>query len=215
MTEEGQEVTVLQDNKKETTDKEEDKNKYESKVDINNYNTEALDSKGNLNAITSKNEQLEFNQKDIYELSSEAIEKLGITPCEICQSKDFSIFIPETVDNIPNQDEKPQDQKMENENQTQKNTEGDNIKSDKNQNIFLPVKICKQNHQTCLICNKPPHVNTLCNLNVTEYNDAAEKLNFIKENIPEKSNIIESMKQTLFAPSKKTDQESSCNCKCC
>ena len=215
MTEEGQEVIVLQNNKKETTDKGEDKNKYESKVDINNYNSEALDSKGNLNASASKNEQLEFNQKDIYELSSGAIEKLKISLCEICQSKDYSIFIPETVDNIPNQDEKPQDQMTENENQTQKITEGDYIKPNKNQNIFLPVMICKQNHQTCLICNKPPHINTLCDLKSTEYYDAVEKLNFIKENIPEKSDIIESMKQALFAIFKKTDKESYCNCKCC
>ena len=215
MTEQGQEVIVLQNNKKETADQEGDKNKYESKVDINNSNQEALDSKGNLKTSTLKNEQLVFNQKDIYELSSGAIEKLGISPCEICQSKDYSIFIPETVDNIPNQDDNPQDQKTENENQIQKNTEGGYIKPDQNQNIFLPVIICKQNHQTCLICNKPPHINTLCDLKSTEYYDAVEKLNFIKESIPEKSNIIESMKQALLAPFKKTDKESCCNCKCC
>ena len=216
MTEEGQEVIVLQNNKKETTDKEEDKNKYEPKVDINNYNPEALDSKGNLNASTSKNEQLAFNQKDIYELSSGAIEKLAISPCEICQSKDYFIFIPETVDNIPNQDDNPQDQKTENENQIQKNTEGGYIRPDQNQNIFLPVIICKQNHRTCLICKKPPHINTLCDLKSTEYYDAAvEKLNFIKEIIAEKSNIIESMKLALLASFKKTNEESCCNCKCC
>ena len=141
MTEQGQEVIVLQNNKKETTDQEGDKNKYESKVDISNSNQEALDSKGNLKTSTLKNEQLVFNQKDIYELSSGAIE-----------------------------------------NQIQKKTEGDYIKQDNNQNIFLPVIICKQNHQTCLICNTPPHINTLCDLKSTEYYDAAvEKLNFIKE----------------------------------
>ena len=92
MTEEGQEVIVLQNNKKETTVKEEDKNKYEPKVDISNSNQEALDSKGNLKTSTLKNEQLVFNQKDIYELSSGAIEKLGISPCEICQSKEFYFY---------------------------------------------------------------------------------------------------------------------------
>ena len=199
MTEEGQGVIVLKDNKKETTN-------------INNYNQEVLDSKGNLKTNSSKNEQLEFNKNDVYELSSEAIAKLGISPCQICKSKNYSIFIPETVYHVPNQEEKPQDQTIENDNQVPKTTEGDYIKPVKNQNIFLPIIICKQNHQTCLICKKSPHINTLCNLKSTEYNDAIEKLNFIKENIPQKSDIIESMKQTLCSPY--LNEESCCSCKC-
>ena len=212
MTEEGQGVIVLKDNKKEKTNKEENKNGFKPKVDISNYNQEVLDSKGNLKTSTSKNEQLEFNEKDIYKLSSEAIEKLGISPCQICQSNNYSIFIPETVYNIPNQEEKPQDQTIENENQIQKNTEGDYIKPVKNQNIFLPIIICNQNHQTCLICKQSPHIDTLCNEKNIDYNNAIVKLNFIKENFPEKSNLIESMKQSLFAPYQK---ESCCSCKCC
>lgn len=63
-----------------------------------------------------------------YRLSSEAIEKLGITPCQICESKDYSIFIPETVYQATNQDESPHQQTIEKDNQMQKNTEEDYIK---------------------------------------------------------------------------------------
>lgn len=65
MTEEGQGVIVLNDNKQETTNKEENKNEFKSKVDIDYYNQEVLDSKGNLKTSSSKNEQLEFDKKDI------------------------------------------------------------------------------------------------------------------------------------------------------
>ena len=184
MTEEGQGVIVLKDNKKETTNKEENKNEIKSKVDINNYNQEVLDSKGNLKTSSPKNGQLEFNKNDLYELSSETIEKLVISPCQICQSKNYSIFIPETVYHAPNQEEKPQDQTIENENQVPKTTEGDYIKPIKNQNIFLPIIICKQNHQTCLICNKSPHINTLCIKKNFDYDNAVLKLNTIKETFP-------------------------------
>jgi len=214
MTEEGQGVIILKDNKKETTNKEENKNEYKSKVDANNYNQEVLDSKGNLKTSTSKNEQSGFNKKDIYVLSSEIIEKLGISPCQICQSKNYSIFIPETVYHVSNQDENPQDQTIENENQTQKKTEGDYIKPVKNENIFLPIIICQQNHQTCLICNKQPHINTLCNLKSTDYYDAIAKLNFIKEKFPQKANIIETMKEYLNGKIN-DEEESCCSCKCC
>jgi hypothetical protein len=215
MTEEGQGIITLKDNKKGETNKEENKNGIESKVDINNYNQEALDSKGNLKTSTPKDEQLEFNKNDLYELSSEAIEKLGISPCQICQSNNYSIFIPETVYHAPYQEERPKDETIENDNQIQKNTEEDYIKPVKNQNIFLPVIICKQNHQTCLICNISPHPDTLCNEKNFDYNNAILKLNFIKETFPEKSNIIESMKQALFTPSIETNKESCCSCKCC
>ena len=215
MTEEGQGVIVLKDNKKETINKEENKNEIKSKVDINNYDQEVLDSKGNLKTSSPKNEQLEFNKNDIYELSSEAIEKLGISPCQICQSNNYSIFIPENVYQVPNQEEKPQDKTIENENQVPKTTEGDYIKPVKNQNIFLPIIICKQNHQTCLICNKSPHINTLCIKKNYDYHNAVLKLNFIKEKFPQKSNIIESMKQTLCSPFIETNEESCCTCKCC
>ncbi len=120
MTEEGQGVIVLKDNKNKTTNNEENKNEKNQKVDNNNYNQEVLDSKENLETNPPKIVQLEFNKNDIYELSSEVIEKLGISPCQICQSNNYSIFIPETAYNASNQNEKPLDQTIENENQNQK-----------------------------------------------------------------------------------------------
>ena len=213
MTEEGQGVIVLKDNKNKTTNNEENKNEKNKKVDNNNYYQEALNSKENLETIPQKNEKLEFNKNDIYELSSETIEKLGISPCQICQSKNYSIFIPETAYSAPNQNEKPLDQTIENENQNQKkkNLEEDYIKPVKNQNIYFPILICKQNHQICLICNQSPHIDALCNQSNIDYDKAVSKLNIIEENFPEKANIIESMKEYVSTLNK---ENSNINC-CC
>ena len=211
MTEEGQGVITLKDNKNKTTNNEENKNEKNQKED--NYNQEVLDSKGNLETNPPKNEQLELNKKDIYELSSEAIEKLGISPCQICQSNNYSIFIPETAYNASNQNEKPLDQTIENENQDKKkNLEEDYIKPVKNQNIYFPILICKQNHQICLICNQSPHINTLCSQSNIDYNNAVSKLDIIKENFPEKANICESMKESASTLNK---NNSDCNINCC
>jgi len=213
MTEEGQGIVVLKNNKNKTTYNEENKNEKNKKVDNDNHNQEALDSKENLEATPQKNEQLEFNKNDIYELSPETIEKLGISPCQICQSKNYSIFIPETAYNAPNQNEKPLDQAIENQNQNQKkkNLEEDYMKPVKNQNIYFPILICKQNHQICLICNQSPHIDTLCNQSNIDYDKAVSKLDIIKEIFPEKANIIESMKESVSTLNK---GNSNINC-CC
>ena len=112
MTEEGQGIIVLKDNKNKNTNKEENKNELNRKVDV--------DSKENLEVNPPKNEQLEFNKKNIYELSLETIGKLGISPCKICQSNNYSIYIPDTAYYTSNQDEKSQDQTIENENPKKK-----------------------------------------------------------------------------------------------
>lgn len=211
MTEEGQGIIVLKDNKNKNTNKEENKNELNRKVDV--------DSKENLEVNPPKNEQLEFNKKNIYELSLETIGKLGISPCKICQSNNYSIYIPDTAYYTSNQDEKSQDQTIENENPKKNNLEVDYIKQVKNQNILFPILICKKNHQTCLICNNPPHNNTLCNKNNIDQYNAISKLNIIKDNFPEKANIIESMKGSASNLNKKNDAgeqaESFCNCCCC
>ena len=218
MTEEGQGVIVLKDNKKETINKEENKNEIKSKVDINNYDQEVLDSKENLETNPQKNEQLGFNKKNVYELSSETIEKLKISPCQICQSNNYSIFIPENVFNVSNKNENPQDQTIENENQIKKNLEEDYIKPIINENVFFPILICKKNHQTCLLCNKSPHINTLCDQNNIDYYNIISKLNTIKEIYPEKANIIECMKESASTLNKKNDDDQDCKqsrCYCC
>jgi len=199
MTEEG--IIVLKDNKNQSTNKEENKNELRPKVDISDYNQEVLDSKENLDKNPPKNEQLGFNKKNIYEVSLETIEKLGISPCQICQSNNYSIFIPETVYNVSNQNGKPQDQAIQN----------------GNQNLFFPILICQKSHQTCLICNNSPHINNLCNQNSIDYNQAISKLNIIKEIFPEKANVIESMKESASTLNKKVDQgydkeQSGCCC---
>jgi len=214
MTEEG--IIVLKDNKNQSTNKEENKNELRPKVDINDYNQEVLDSKENLEKNPPKNEQLGFNKKNIYELSFETIEKLGISPCQICQSNNYSIFIPETVYNVSNQNGKPQDQTIEKENQVKNNPEEDYIKPIINQNIFFPILICKKNHQTCLICNKSPHINTLCSQSNIDYYQTISKLNIIKETFSEKANVIESMKESASTLNKNVDygfdKEQSCCC---
>ena len=150
----------------------------------------------------------------------ETIEKLKISPCQICQSNNYSIFIPENVFNVSNKNESPQDQTIENENQIKKNLEEDYIKPIINENVFFPILICKKNHQTCLLCNKSPHINTLCNQkNIDYYNNSISKLNIIKEIYPEKANIIECMKESASTLNKINDDhddgKQSCSCCCC
>ena len=189
MAEEGTTI-VLNDNKNQTINKEENNNEIRLNADINDYNQESLDVKENLKENLPKNEQLGFNEKKIYELSLETIEKLGLSPCQICQSNNYSIFIPETLYNVSNQNGKPQDQAIQNE----------------NPNLFFPILICQKSHQTCLICNNSPHINNLCNQNSIDYNQAISKLNIIKEIFPEKANVIESMKESASTLNKKVDQ---------
>ena len=211
-------IIVLEDSKNQTTstNKEEKKDELRPSLDINNSNREILDFKENLETNPPKNEQLRFNKKNIYELSLGTIEKLGISPCQICQSNNYSIFIPESIYNKSNQNKKPQGQKIENENQIKSNLEEDYIKPIINHNIFFPILICKKNHQTCLICNKSPHLNTLCNQNSIDYYQTISKLNIIKETFSEKANIIEFMKKYASTLNKKVnhgnDKKRSCGC---
>jgi len=211
-------IIVLEDSKNQitSTNKEEKKDELRSNLDINNSNQEILDSKENLEKNPPKNEQLRFNKKNIYELSLETIGKLGISPCQICQSNNYSIFIPETVYNVSNQNKKPQAQTIENVNQIKNNLEEDCIKPIINQNIFFPVLICRKNHQTCLICNKSPHINTLCNQSNIDYYQTISKLNIIKETFSEKAIVIESMKKSSSTLNKKVnhgnDKERRCGC---
>mgnify|MGYP006873142873 CR=1 FL=1 len=105
MAEEG--TIVLNDNKNQSINKEENNIEIRPQEDINNYNQEVLDSKENLKTSSQKNEQLGYNKKNIYELSLETIEKLGISLCQICQSNNYSIFIPDTIYNVSYQNGEP------------------------------------------------------------------------------------------------------------
>ena len=170
MTEEGNTMT-LNDNRNQTKIKEENNDEIRPNANINDYSQEPLDVKEKLKENLPKNEKLGFNEKNIYELSLETIEKLGISACQICQSNNYSIFIPEIFYNVINQNGKPQDQAIENE----------------NQNLIFPILICQKNHRTCLLCNNSPHINNLCNQNSIDHNQAISKLNIIKETFPEKA----------------------------
>ena len=71
--------------------------------------------------------------------------------------------------------------------------------------------------QTCLLCNKSPHINTLCNQKNIDYYNSISKLNIIKEIYPEKANIIEYMKESSSTLNKKNDDDHDNDCKksCC
>ena len=209
-------VITLKGNKNNNTPVNNDKNQNQNqnelepiKISVRNNNQEILDSKEDFIKPSPQTvERLELNENNIYGLSSEIIEKLKVSPCQICQSKNYSIFIPDSFSNEAiqsNQNENVQVQETV-----------DNIKPIYNQNIFFPILICQQNHQTCLICHEFPHINTLCNQKKMDNNNIISILEIIKGNFPEKQKVIESMKEFVLNQNKKEDdnQEKCCTCKC-
>ena len=80
--------------------------------------------------------QLQFNEKDIYQLPEEITSKLNISPCIICQSQNFSLYIPEPSAPVPTTEN---EQNKQVETQINKPTEMDTIKVPNNQGLFLPL----------------------------------------------------------------------------
>ena len=187
MTEEKPEIIILNNQKPKTSLNDEnnkDQNQEEKRVETDsikiNIETIVPNSEERMNNSQNKspNPQLQFNQKDIVGLPQEIIIKLNIPPCPICQSENYSLFIPNSFS-----PENSQEQSVES--QKNINVETQTIKTVQNQNIFFPILICQQNHQICLICRQNPHINILCDEQFLNYDNIISIYDIIKGNIPE------------------------------
>ena len=111
--------------------------------------------------------QLNLNKKDIIILPPEIKEKLTISPCPICQSQNYSLYIPEKFA----EEENNQDQQNQAQNENPNiNSEIRTIKENTKYKIYFPVLICESNHQRCFVCNLPPHEGTFCEEQYLNYN---------------------------------------------
>ena len=145
--------------------------------------------------------QIDLNEKDIYQLPSESLEKLSLQPCPVCQSMQFSVFIPETYQN--SKPENPQQQ-------TTNNVELQTIKTQQRQTYSLPVLICEQKHKYCLLCNQDIHPGLDCNIEYMIKNNFIRKLYIIKEVVPEEKKIVLDSILSIYV---KTEEETGC-CSC-
>lgn len=155
-------------------------------IEVKNNSKEIQNSENRMNEKNQKETlpiiQLQLNEKDI-QLPSETIEKLNLPPCQICQSKNFSVYIPESFDSNNSKQENPVQQPNNNDN----NIELQNIKPEKN--YFFPVIICQQNHQLCILCHQNLHLGSSCTEQVS-HSKINIMFDIIKEVIPEEKKSV-------------------------
>ena len=162
-------------------------------VVVNNINNEIQNT---------ENIPLQLNEKDTYELPPETIEKLNLS-CRICQSKNFFLYIPEINASPNSQSEYP-------EKPTNNNPELQNV-NNTNQTYTLPVLICQQKHQFCLLCNQDPHLGSFCKEENLNKDNIKSMIDIIKEveTIPEeKKKVLDSFNENL------SQTKGCCSCSC-
>lgn len=148
---------------------------------------------------------IQLDEKDIYLLPPEIIEKLNLPPCQICQTSIFSVYIPEIVappNNSNNENPEPI---------TNNNAELQTIKSPKKQTYTLPILICQQKHQFCLLCHQNVHLDSFCKDEHLNNDNLDSMFDIIKEVIPEEKKIVlDSIKNHNLSETKK----GGCSCAC-
>ena len=158
---------------------------------------------------------LNLNNKDIIFLPPEIKEKLGISPCPICQSQNYSLYIPEKFSEEDNN--QAQQNQAQNEN-LNINSEMRTIRENNKYKIYFPVLICESNHQRCLVCNLPPHESYFCEEQYLNYNYIYTLYDTIKVIIPEQKKDDFDFLFNLFTNKEKESAQSSgescCNGKC-
>ena len=123
--------------------------------------------------------------------------------CRICQSKNFFLYIPEINASPNSQSEYP-------EKPTNNNDELQNV-NNTNQTYTLPVLICQQNHQFCLLCNQDPHLGSFCKEENLNKDNIKSMIDIIKEveTIPEeKKKVLDSFNENL------SQTKGCCSCSC-
>jgi len=145
----------------------------------------------NNNHIESNHNKLELDKEgNTFTLPQEIIKEINLTPCELCKSTEYYIYIPKSFD-----------KNINNENNNNKN------------NVLFPLLICENEHQYCFLCRQPPHVNEICQKNYMNHNLIKQYFNSLRKQTPqEKINIINSMENYALENSYNPSSSSCCNC---
>ena len=205
---EEQDVQILNVNKKKS-DSLEKELKQENNEELNSSNEVKNRNKieENVGVQNSENKKLQLNEKNIYPLPSETIEKLNLSPCPICQSKKYSVYLP--VANV-SLNYQPQNKEQQ---QTNNNDELQTVNNNPKQIYSFPVLICEEKHQFCLFCNKFFHQDSPCQEEYLNQDNINSKLEIIKDALPEeKKNALDSMNNNNLI--KQTKSCCSCSCTC-
>ena len=209
MKEEKSEVLTIKNkqNPEIAEDKKENQNQVKiTEVQPNNNAIVTSSDKIIVNQKNPTNLQLKLNKKDIIDLPQEVKIKLDISPCPICQSDSYSLYIPDS-----NSFSQPENTQNKPEETPKVNTETDTIKAKKT--IYFPILICQQNHQRCLICNQNPHEGYFCEKQYLNYDNIVAKYDIIKPIIPEeKKNDFNLLYD--FASTKDKIENSCCSWNC-
>ena len=209
MKEEKSEVLTIKNkqNPEIAEDKKENQNQVKiTEVQPNNNAIVTSSDKIIVNQKNPTNLQLKLNKKDIIDLPQEVKIKLDISPCPICQSDSYSLYIPDS-----NSFSQPENTQNKPEETPKVNTETDTIKAKKT--IYFPILICQQNHQRCLICNQNPHEGYFCEKQYLNYDNIVAKYDIIKPIIlEEKKNDFNLLYD--FASTKDKIENSCCSWNC-
>ena len=157
--------------------------------------------------------QLDLNKKDIIEIPQDIKEKLMFPPCPICQSDNYTLYIPESP---------PQENNQNAENNIQVvdpniNSENREIAQGRKYNICFPILICQSNHQRCLMCNQAPHNDKYCEEQFLRYDYILSVYDIIKPIIPEQKNsdFIYLYNEANIKSVPQSSEPGCCNGKCC
>lgn len=156
--------------------------------------------------------QLDLNKKDIIEIPQEIKEKLKFPPCPICQSDNYTLYIPESPPQENNQNAENNQEVNPN-----PNSENREIASSRKYNFYFPILICQSNHQRCLMCNQAPHNDKYCEEQFLRFDYILSVYDTIKPIIPEQKNL-DFIYLYNSANSKSIPQSTEpgcCNGKCC
>ena len=156
--------------------------------------------------------QLDLNKKDIIEIPQEIKEKLKFPPCPICQSDNYTLYIPESPPQENNQNAENNQEVNPN-----PNSENREIASSRKDNFYFPILICQSNHQRCLMCNQAPHNDKYYEEQFLRFDYILSVYDTIKPIIPEQKNL-DFIYLYNSANSKSIPQSTEpgcCNGKCC
>ena len=166
------------------------------------------------------NIQIQVNENNMYQLSQETISKLNISSCQICQSQNFFLYIPDSssIATVPNENTNEKNNEEELNKHNKLDSETIKVNDNQSQKNFLPLLICEQKHQICLVCHQNPHLNTFCSKEYMNSENISQLFEICKENVPEeKKEILDLMCKSALNQCQiesETKSGSCCTCKC-
>ena len=213
---EGKEVIVLNQNNTNKNPKQEENNEnapQSQTQEVMGQNPAIPYNSVEVNLPNLESIQLDLNKKDIIEIPQEIKEKLMFPPCPICQSDNYTLYIPESP---------PQENNQNHENNIQEvnpnaNSENRGMSQSRKYNICFPILICQSNHQRCLMCNQAPHNDKYCEEQFLRYDYILSVYDTIKPIIPEQKNsdFIYLYNEANSKSLPLSTEPGCCNGKCC